>query len=265
MNGLFFHGLAVLLAVTATALCGCRHWTEPSDRASQTDRPGTTSSVPSQEASSPGLVCRISCESATLKPGEVLVLTVQVENAGEVPVDVDIRGLSWDDIAEIEQRITDAQRRIDDPAIGNSDAGKRIRDQLVELRDEIVELLDRIRERGGPRVMGAFHITDLRTKKTHTVGKTTLFCGTGRQFAPMPPGTSVSRRFEFGPAELLREGKAGDVEIVFHVLGRVDGERETIAVSNRLRICVLAAEGQGAKRRGTTQPSAPAGAAAAEP
>lgn len=260
MNSLFFHALVASFAVSATALCGCRRWTERPDRASQTDRPGRTSSVPSQEASSPGLVCRISCESATLKPGEVLVVTVQVENTGEVPVEVDIRGLSWDDIAEIEQRIRDAQRRIDDPAIGNKDSWEGIRDKLVEL-------LDRIRERGGRHVMGAFHITDLRTKKTHMVDKTGLFCGTSRQFALMPAGTSVSRRFEFGPAELLRESKAGDVEIVFHVLGRVDGERETIAVSNRLRICVLAAEGQDAKGRGSTQAPAPGDGedAAAEP
>jgi hypothetical protein len=176
----------------------------------------------------------------------VLIVNVQVENTGEVPVEVDIRGLSWDDIAEMEQRIRDVQKRIDDPTIGNKDSWKGIRDKLVEL-------LDGIRERGGPRVMGAFHITDLRTKKTHMVDKTALFCGTSRQFTPMPPGTRVSRRFEFRPTELLGEGKAGDAEIVFHVLGRVEGHRETIAVSNQLRVSVLASEGQDAKGRGSTQ------------
>lgn len=258
MNGLFFHGLVALLAVSATALCGCRHWTESSQSASEADRPGRTSSGPSQEASSPDLVCRISCESATLKPGEVLVVTVRVENTGDVPVEVDIRGLSWDDIAEMEQNVRDRQKKIDDSTIRNKDLWK-------EMRDQGVELLDRIRELAWTHVMGAFHITDLRTKKTHMVDKTALFCGTGRQFAAMPPGTSVSRGFEFGPAELLREGKAGDVEIVFHVLGRVEGERETIAVSNRLRICVLAAEGRDAEGRGSTQTPAPGEGAAAEP
>jgi hypothetical protein len=231
-------------------LCGCRHWTGFSAEALEADTHEDAPGIPSQEAPSRDLVCHLSCDSGSLKPGEALVVTVRVENPTDIPVDVDIRGLSWDEIAEIERRIADAQSKIDDPEVRNNDSWK-------EMRDRLVELLDTIREHGPQRVMGIFHITDLRTKKSHVVDKTSVFCGTGRQFAAMPPGTVISRKFEFQADRLLREGEEGDVGIVFRVFGRVDGKSETIAVSNQLRVCVLAADEQATKGRGSTQPADP--------
>ena len=254
MNRLLSYGLVASLALSATVLCGCRHWTESSAEALEADTHEDAPGIPSQEAPSRDLVCHLSCESGSLKPGEALVVTVWVENPTDIPVDVDIRGLSWDEIAEIERSIADAQSKIDDPEVRNDGFWKEMRDRQVELVDTIV---DTIRERGLPHVMGMFQITDLRTKKTHMADKTGSFCGTGRQFAAMPPGTVISRKFEFQADRLLREGEEGDVGIVFRVFGRVDGKRETIAVSNQLRVSVLAADEQATKGRGSTQPPDP--------
>ena len=250
MNRLLSYGLVASLALSATVLCGCRHWAESSAEALEADTHEDAPGIPSQEAPSRDLVCHLSCESGSLKPGEALVVTVWVENPTDIPVDVDIRGLSWDEIAEIERSIADAQSKIDDPEVRNDGFWK-------EMRDRLVELLDTIRERGLQHVMGIFQITDLRTKKTHMADKTGFFCGTGRQFAAMPPGTVISRKFEFQADRLLREGEEGDVGIVFRVFGRVDGKRETIAVSNQLRVSVLAADEQATKGRGSTQPPDP--------
>ena len=167
-------------------------------------------------------------------------MTVRVENRGDIPVGVDIHGFSWDEIAEIEQWIADAQKNIDDPTWGNDGFWKKMKHRRVDL-------LETIRRRGLPHVVGMFEITDIRTKKTYMADKTASFCGTARQFAPMPPGAAVSRKFEFEPGQLLPEGGAGDVGITFLVFGSVDGTRETIANSNQLRVSVLAAEGQPAK------------------
>jgi hypothetical protein len=210
------------------------------------DAPGITS----QETPSREFVCHLSCDSGSLKSGEALVVTVRFENPTDIPVDIDIRGLSWDEIAEIERSIADAQRKIDDPEVGNDGFWK-------EMRERQAELLDTIREREPQQVMGIFQITDLRTKKTHTADKTGIFCGTGRQFAAMPPGTVISRKFEFQADQLLREGEEGDVGIVFRVFGRIDDKREIITVSNQLCVSVPAADERATKGQGSTRPPDP--------
>ena len=260
MNRLLSYGLVASLALSDTVLCGCRYWTESSAEALEADMHEDAPGIPSPEAPSRNLFCHLSCDSGSLKPGKALVVTVRVENPTDIPVDVDIRGLSWDEIAEIERRIEDTQSKIDDPEVRNNDFWK-------ERRDQLVELLEKIRERGPQRIMGMFQITDLRTKKTHMADKTGVFCGTGRQFAAMPAGTVISRKFEFQADRLLREGEEGDVGIVFRVFGRVDGKRETIAVSNQLRVSVLDADEQATKGQGSTQaPDPPDGEnAAGEP
>ena len=223
--------------MTATALCGCQQATSSLAPPPRAEGPSESSGVLTEEESARDIGCYISCDATTLKPGEELVVTVHIENRGAVPREVDIRGFSWEKITEMDERINEMQRYIDDPTVGDREKTewRAIRGKLIGLRDEMRE--------SGPHIIGMFKVTDLQTNDSTRIDVANTWCGTGRHFSAMPPSAAVSRGYTIVPRhwELVREKMAGEVQVVFSVLGRVDGERDYIAVSNPIHI-LLASE-----------------------
>ena len=233
MNYLLSHRCLISLALSVVMLVGCGHW---SCCFAESPHPGA------HDRPTGALITKLTCNTNRITAGDTFVLTVGVENPTEGPQDIDIRGFSWDKIAQLKRMRADMQSRINAP--------RPDQNQI----DTLDMLLVPYRQSAAPQIIGMFHVTNLQTKETHMMDRVNAWCGTGRQIASMPPGASVTNRIEIEAAWLP---DSGDFGIEFRVFGRVDGKRKPVAISNQVRVSVHAADGQSAKAQGDTQQAGP--------
>jgi hypothetical protein len=236
MNYLPSHRSLALLTLAVVTLTGCRH---PSCCFAEGPSTGVRDRRPGR------LIAELTCVTNRVTSGETLVMTIRVANPTGVPQEIDIRGFSWEEIEQIERRRADMQSRMNDPP----EKGSRPNQKQIDMLDT---MLTPYRQSAAPQVIGLLHITDLLTKETRIMDRVNTWCGTGRQFASMPPGSSVTNRIEIGPSWLPQTGEFG---IEFHTFGRVDGKRKPVAVSNQVRVSVLAPDKRSSKVPGNTQQS----------